>query len=327
MVGEAAPRIGLICDSDLNRHILQSVLRDGGYEVPLCCDLSRLRSQLSVLTDTATIDTDIDAWLIDLGEDEVGLSYELLEENTSKPMLLNDHLPPVQEHEAHQLWRRRLLKKLETVAVRSTQQPVKGQRSADSVWVLAASLGGPEAVKEFLAVLPAGLPLAMVYAQHIESSFDQLLTTAVGKQEAYPLQVAKGEQHLRNGEVTVVPVDSQLHFMDHGRVVEIRKPWQGQYQPAIDQVIAELARVYRKKLGVIVFSGMCNDGEIGCRVARANGATVWAQSPGSCICPAMPEAALSTGAVSYQATPAQLAESLARHLTVRNRGHGNVATR
>jgi chemosensory pili system protein ChpB (putative protein-glutamate methylesterase) len=44
--------------------------------------------------------------------------------------------------------------------------------AADQVWLLAASLGGPAAVKAFLDALPGGLPIGFVYAQHIDSSFD-----------------------------------------------------------------------------------------------------------------------------------------------------------
>jgi chemosensory pili system protein ChpB (putative protein-glutamate methylesterase) len=62
---------------------------------------------------------------------------------------------------------------------------------------------------------------------------------------------------------------------------------------------------------------MCNDGEIGCRVAKACGGTVWAQTPDSCISPDMPNAAISTGCVSKQGTPEQLAQALAEHLTLR----------
>jgi chemosensory pili system protein ChpB (putative protein-glutamate methylesterase) len=53
-----------------------------------------------------------------------------------------------------------------------------GQRDnskLDHVWVLAALLGGPEAVKSFIQALPKDLSLAMVYGQHIEENFDQWL--------------------------------------------------------------------------------------------------------------------------------------------------------
>ncbi len=177
--------------------------------------------------------------------------------------------------------------------------------------MLAASFGGPEAVKTFLDTLPA-LPLALVYGQHIEARFDSVLTAAVSSNPAYPIRLLRGRGQLRTGEVAVVPVDRALRFLPRGEVVETRRRWKGQYQPSLDQVIAELARLYRDRLGVIVFSGMCNDGEVGCRVAAACNSTVWVQTPDSCMSPDMPNAALSTGCVSYQGTPVELAQALAQ---------------
>ena len=52
------------------------------------------------------------------------------------------------------------------------------------VWVLVASMGGPEAVNNFLKVLPPDLQLAMVYGQHIEENFDGFLAEAITGQKA-----------------------------------------------------------------------------------------------------------------------------------------------
>ena len=224
----------------------------------------------------------------------------------------------MQEAKDHQVWQRRLLEKLEVLVIRpaeaiASSPPVDS--SVNKVWVLVASMGGPDAVKRFLTTLPQALPIAMVYGQHIETNFDGLLTSAVTGHD-YPMQLASGEQQLVNGNILVVPVDHQLRFLSRGRVVETRKAWSGSYQPVLDQVIADLARIYRQNLGVIVFSGMCNDGEIGCRVAKACGGTVWAQTPNSCLSPDMPSAAISTGCVSKQGTPEQLAEALAEQFSL-----------
>jgi len=43
---------------------------------------------------------------------------------------------------------------------------------------------------------------------------------------------------------------------------------------------------------------------------QASGGEIWVQTPESCISPDMPNAALATGAVSMQGTPAQLAQAL-----------------
>ena len=307
------PRIGLVTDSDLNRYVLQAVLAEGSYELAGSFDTATLSNYL----DANKTMPDIDAWLVDIDDNDIQQSLDLLLGQSDLPLLVNDDIPPVQAAKDHEIWQRRLLEKLEVLAIRSTQNvepapPV--DTSVNKVWVLVASMGGPDAVKRFLTALPQALPIAMVYGQHIETNFDGLLTSAVTGHD-YPMQLVSGEQQLVSGEILVVPVDHQLRFLSRGRVVETRKAWAGSYQPALDQVIADLARVYRQDLGVIVFSGMCNDGEIGCRVAKACGGTVWAQIPDSCLSPDMPNAAISTGCVSKQGTPEQLAQALAEELS------------
>ncbi len=308
------PRIGLVTDSDLNRYVLQAVLAEGSYELAGSFDTASLGQYLETNKSTP----DIDAWLVDIEDNQIQQSLDLLLGQSDLPLLVNDDIPPVQEAKDHQVWQRRLLEKLEVLVIRpaetiASSPPVDS--SVNKVWVLVASMGGPDAVKRFLTTLPQALPIAMVYGQHIETNFDGLLTSAVTGHD-YPMQLASGEQQLVNGNILVVPVDHQLRFLSRGRVVETRKAWSGSYQPVLDQVIADLARIYRQNLGVIVFSGMCNDGEIGCRVAKACGGTVWAQTPNSCLSPDMPSAAISTGCVSKQGTPEQLAEALAEQFSL-----------
>lgn len=308
------PRIGLVTDSDLNRYVLQAVLAEGSYELAGSFDTASLGQYLETNKSTP----DIDAWLVDIEDNQIQQSLDLLLGQSDLPLLVNDDIPPMQEAKDHQVWQRRLLEKLEVLVIRpaeaiASSPPVDS--SVNKVWVLVASMGGPDAVKRFLTTLPQALPIAMVYGQHIETNFDGLLTSAVTGHD-YPMQLASGEQQLVNGNILVVPVDHQLRFLSRGRVVETRKAWSGSYQPVLDQVIADLARIYRQNLGVIVFSGMCNDGEIGCRVAKACGGTVWAQTPNSCLSPDMPSAAISTGCVSKQGTPEQLAEALAEQFSL-----------
>jgi chemosensory pili system protein ChpB (putative protein-glutamate methylesterase) len=318
MQGANAPRIGLVSDNDLHRHTLQTLLTEQGYQLSVLLNTE----SLSRYFDTKT-DIELDAWLVDMVGADDHDSVEVLVEGSDLPMLVIDDMPPAHQKEDHDIWRRRLLEKLEIVALPIETNPsVKGNQPseqsqalvAETVWVLAASLGGPDAVKSFLNALPEGLALAMVYVQHIEVNFDGVLASAVSGKHAYPLHVVRNERQLLEGQVAVVPADRQLRFLPHGQVVATRKPWTGLYQPAINQVISDLSRVYRQRLGVIIFSGLCSDGEIGCRVAKANGATVWAQAPQSCQSPEMVEAAIATGCVSFQGSPEQLAQALAKKL-------------
>jgi chemotaxis response regulator CheB len=52
---------------------------------------------------------------------------------------------------------------------------------AEHIWVLGASLGGSNAVKEFLDALPKGLPVGFVYAQYIDARYQKTLIQTLGR--------------------------------------------------------------------------------------------------------------------------------------------------
>ena len=320
MVDPAMPKIGLVTDNDLNRHMLQAVLVEGGYSVVTSVDSKALSEQLKA-TGEFSFQKVADALLIDVDSNDENESMRLLLdcllENNELPLLISDEVPDSSDQTVFKIWRRKLLEKMELLLATHTQQNDDAagagvSENVEHVWVLAASLGGPESLKRFLRELPADLPISMVYGQHIEKEFDHGLTQALSSCSSYPMDLIRGRHLLKNGHIAVIPADRQLCFLPGGNVLDTKKPWEGSYQPALDQVIAELAKIYRENLGVIIFSGTCDDGVIGCRVAKGCGATVWVQEPSSCLSDSMPVAALDTGCVSFQGTPEQLAQALAK---------------
>lgn len=290
-----APRIAVVAAADLQRHTLQNLLRDDGFEI----------AWSGPPADLANAAGCIDAWLVDAGgldEDAV----DALLEHSDAPLLISEPMPPQAAYQSHRRWRQRLLSKLEEVAVKAE---ASGAGAApDAVWVLAASTGGPEAVRRFLAVLPP-LPLALLYAQHIDPKFDLVLADALAS-TSWPMLLCSGETRLVAGRVLVAPAERQIQLLAFDRVVATRQLWPGPYRPGINHIAAQVARQYRAAAGLIVFSGLCDDGAVGARVMQASGGTVWVQQPEDCIAPAMPEAALATGCVSFTGSPEQLAAAL-----------------
>lgn len=297
--GRVAPSLGVVAATDLARHVLRTLLTEAGYHIDCCIAPQRLAEAMTAAAPP-------DAWLLDATtSDDDGLLIQIADSDV--PFLMLDDEPPLQQPDAMAMWRRRVLDKVEELCG-SVQRLRLREPAPVAVWVLAASTGGPAAINEFLEALAPDLPVAFVYAQHIEAPFDAVLTTSLARRHRhYPAILGEGEQLLRRGQVLVVPVSAELRFLPFHRVVASRHPWQGQYQPAIDQVVSEVARLYQTRCGVIVFSGMCDDGAFGCRRVRAAGGSVWVQTPDSCISPDMPNAALATGMVSYRGTPAELA--------------------
>lgn len=305
-----ARRVALVTDSELGRQALMALVGGSQNSIAVSIDVS-LGSQPLVDYLQQHHDEHLDMWLLDISAQHDQSILHIVCDGSDKPILVNDELPTAQHMQSYQLWQKRLLEKVAGLSIENNGTDNVGLAPAVQVWVLAASLGGPAMVKRFLSSLPKGLPIAFVYVQHIEAEFDNYLAGGMGAEQGYPLRLINREQNLRAGETLVVPADAQLRFLPFGGVIKTAIPWQGPYQPSIDQVVAELGKEYRKKLGVIIFSGTCNDGEIGCRVVKACGGKVWAQSPATCVSAAMPEAAMSTGCVSFQGSPEELAMQLA----------------
>jgi chemosensory pili system protein ChpB (putative protein-glutamate methylesterase) len=185
---------------------------------------------------------------------------------------------------------------------------------AERVWVLGASIGGPQAVKEFLAALPARLPVAFVLAQHISANFVDLLAEQLNRATRFKVLCPREGHEVRNQEVLVAPVDQRL-MINRKRRVELHPPRRNAiYSPSIDTLMADVADSFGDAAGAIIFSGMGNDGVAGCHAIADQGGLVWAQDPESCVISTMPDNARKTGAVSLSGSPARLAERLVSYL-------------
>lgn len=183
-----------------------------------------------------------------------------------------------------------------------------------SVWVLGASLGGPQAVKHFLEALPDDLPLSFIYAQHIGPTFVPLLAQQMQRVTNMQVMPARQGQALLPGEMLVVPVDKRFMISDDRCVQLSDEPIPGSYKPCINDVMEQVVNAFGNECGAIIFSGMGDDGAQGCRAMRSQDCTVFAQQADSCVISSMPDMADQTGAVSYRGTPEALAERMMDYL-------------
>lgn len=175
------------------------------------------------------------------------------------------------------------------------------------VWVLGASLGGPQALKLFFSHLPPDLPVAFIVAQHIGQPFVSLLAEQLDRVTGLRVMPAEAGRSVRAREVVLVPVDRRFALTDAGAVDLRDEPVRGPYRPCIDDVMEEAARCYGKKVGVIVFSGLGEDGASGAEAVSRVAGEVWAQTADSCVMSSMPDAARRRGVVTYSGTPEELA--------------------
>ncbi|GIZ10924.1 chemotaxis protein CheB [Pseudomonas sp. NCCP-436] len=330
MTEKSSARIAVIADTSLQRHVLQQALSGGGYQVVLNSDPARLETEALGVCEP-------DLWLVDLAQSEDSPLVDHLLEHASAPVLFGEGHAPERHSENYPRWERRLFGKLKRLvgdpaeAVGPSLQalldeaqrparlelppalaetPLKAGEPAERVWLLAASLGGPAAVKEFLDALPGGLPIGFIYAQHIDASFESLLPQAVGRHSQWHVGPARQGEPVRCGEVVVVPIAHELAFSEDGSMRIAGHGWPEPYSPSIDQMMLNLAQQFGDRCGVIVFSGMGSDGSAAAAYVRRQDGVIWTQRSESCASPSMPESLREAGYASFTADPRELALAL-----------------
>lgn len=318
-------RIGLLVDDLLKQQYLSAMIAQAGHNLGFRGLVTLDCQELPAINDA------IDAWIIDTADDS-GVNLELVSRNdpnslagdqtretaldyllehASVPILLNDsseYRPGSAEHSA---WLRRMAQRLQRLCGDINLQQVE---RAPSLWILAASTGGPAAVKEFLSQLPAELGIAFIYVQHIDTNYTPTLIKMMSSAGAYPAVLACDGQVLQSNTLTLFTAERRVDVLENGTLAVTQESWGGRYAPSIDQVVANVARTYRHACGLIIFTGMGDDGTAGSRLIKQQGGHVWVQSPESCASPSMPEAALAAECVNFTGTPNQLAQHLSQQM-------------
>ncbi|MGH8433497.1 MAG: chemotaxis protein CheB [Pseudomonas sp.] len=334
MTEKTAARIAVLADTSLQRHVLQQALVGNGYNVVLNNDPARLDA-------AALAACDADLWLVDLAQSEDSPLIDSLLECASAPVLFGEGHAPERHSEHYPRWERRLVGKLKRLVGDPTQAvgpsleallgeaprparldlpraladtPLVAGAPARQVWLLAASMGGPAAVKAFLDALPGGLPIGFIYAQHIDASFETALPQAVGRHSQWHVNPARQGDAVRCGEVVVAPIVHELGFAEGGAMQIAERGWPEPYSPSIDQMMLNLAQHFGALCGVIAFSGMGSDGSAAAAYVRRQGGEIWTQRADSCVCPSMPDSLREGGYSAYSGDPRELAETLVNHL-------------
>lgn len=341
-MSERGQRIGILADEPLQQQRLRSLLVDAGFQVALCTAPQRLSP---ALFDSSSIDL----WLVDVDLDTCpeDIVDALFGEHPA-PIIFSETPEGSREDRHFRAWVGRLIDKIKRSLPPSPLAPVtaliderelaglnadtaanasrptaiplpstlhgKAALPVQQLWMLGASLGGPAAVKEFLDVLPADIPCAFLYAQHIDAPFQTHLLQALGSSALTLKALHDAPQDMQNGHLYLVPVTHRFQITAEGQLIRQPGPWSGPYAPSIDEAFELAARQFSGTTHAMVFSGMGGDALLGAEHIRAAGGQVWTQCSTSCIQSAMPDALFQAGLADFSGTPGALAHALVHYL-------------
>ncbi len=328
--------IAVASSSIRHRNYLQKMMQKIGLRIVINEPLSE--KFFYKLTSTSP-----DVILLDIDEsthDDSVLLDRLLDE-VDIPVIFNDISALTLNHQGEQSrWYAKLLLKIAELTGRPewealdlskvlaepvyykklTIESARGARDlAKNVWLLGASLGGPEMLKQFLMNVPEDLPVAFILAQHLGESFMSLLTEQLNKMTSFNVMQAEDGHVLCHKEVVIVPVDRRLTINPIGAIVLQPIEKATRYSPSIDLVAEDIAKRYKDKAGMVIFSGMGDDAAVGAKKMREEGGQIWAQEPSSCVISAMPDNLRFRGLVNVSATPIEMAQMLTTYYSSERR--------
>ncbi|WP_154222203.1 chemotaxis protein CheB [Marinicella rhabdoformis] len=256
-------------------------------------------------------------------DDEVGQLLDYLAENDAD-IIINDTLI------SNELvgwnknrWIRHLLHKID-----SKNNILPESRTSDTVdekqlnlnalgikkiWILAASIGGPESLVRFLKSFDGSEPLLFVIVQHMDSEFVHMMENQLNKNGQIPVQVPQIGEMIKPGHAILMPVDESLVIESDGTIgVKDFNP-NRLTTPCIDDACMDMIDQL-KQLNMAVFSGMASDGVKGAINIHENGGIVITQSEESCVVSAIAEEVRQKNYSQFDGDPEAMAKYIKQNL-------------
>ncbi len=171
--------------------------------------------------------------------------------------------------------------------------PASGPVRAAPVEVVAigTSTGGPNALAELFAGLPAEFPVPVVVVQHMPPVFTRLLAERLSAGSPVKVEEGRSGEPLRPGRAWIAPGDYHMIVVRAGtqtRVLVHQDPPENSCRPAADVLFRSVARTFGPAALAVVLTGMGQDGLRGCEAIRDAGGQVITQDEATSVVWGMP---------------------------------------
>jgi two-component system, chemotaxis family, protein-glutamate methylesterase/glutaminase len=202
------------------------------------------------------------------------------------------------------------------VARRPAERVAAARRTgAGRLVVIACSTGGPKALGELIPRLPSPLGAGTLIVQHMPPGFTASLAGRLDGASALRVREAAGGEALDPGVALIAPGGSHLRLGDDRRLRLSAEAPLGGLRPRADLTISDAARVFGRRLLLVVLTGMGKDGLRGAEDVRRAGGRVLTEAAATCAVYGMPravaEAGLSHRALELDDLAAAIAEEAA----------------
>lgn len=238
---------------------------------------------------------------------------DMIDRNEPKVVLTEKQLYPL-AHDERLAWRKKIINEIMLALpdLASELNTSKETGSLHDVWVIGSSSGGPDALNTFLSALPR-LPISLIIAQHIGSDSGSVSLQKVlsSRQDRWAIEIGGDGVPLLPGYAYIVPRDSVMSIEG---VRMTSRPFQlpNQPSPSINATLRSIRRTSTGGVGVIILTGLGDDGTAALKEIKHKTIMVLAQDAEECAARSMPDSARQAGVVDESHTAVGLAKRLAR---------------
>ncbi len=179
-------------------------------------------------------------------------------------------------------------------------RPEPRDQHVDAV-IIGSSTGGPNALAEIIAALPAALPVPVLVVQHMPDVFTRLLAERLDARSLTPVVEVQHGDIIAPGTVYIAQGGTHFTVRRNGVNVTaecIDGPPENFCRPAVDVLFRSAVDVWGSGLLALMLTGMGSDGLEGSRRVVESGGTVLAQDEPSSVVWGMPGAVARAGLAS-----------------------------
>jgi two-component system chemotaxis response regulator CheB len=184
---------------------------------------------------------------------------------------------------------------------------------------IGASTGGPNALVEIFAGLPAGLPVPILIVQHMPPMFTQMLAERLTNNSRVATCEARPGTALEPGKAWIAPGDYHLLVAREATRVVMKVNQdapESACRPAVDPLLRSVANAYGRNCLAIVLTGMGQDGLRGCEAIRTAGGQILAQDEATSVVWGMPGFVVRAGMADKVLPLSLIAGEIVRRLKV-----------
>lgn len=190
-----------------------------------------------------------------------------------------------------------------------------GAAGKPEVVVLGISTGGPQSLAQMLPKLPADLPIPILIVQHMPPMFTKSLADDLDKKCALSVSEAHNGQLVQPGRIIIAPGGKQMKirkFQENIIISITDDPPENSCKPAVDYLFRSVAHTFGGRALGVIMTGMGNDGSLGCRLLKRNGAPILTQDEATCVVYGMPKQPADEGLADVIAPLDRIADEITR---------------